>query len=134
MSVVAHALPRRISNNEDPATLCGPRCSPPGVLFVGVPRAEAQFASAIEGTVTDPSGGVVPGATVTLTNEETGAVQTVATNEAGYYRFPALGNGLYTVRVSLQGFKTGMQEHIRLQVAETRDRQPAMESARRPRK
>jgi hypothetical protein len=80
----------------------------------------AQFASAIEGTVTDSTGGVVPRATVTLRNEETGATQNAQTSDAGYYRFPSLGNGLYTVRVSLQGFKTVIQEHVRLQVAETK--------------
>ena len=87
---------------------------------LGASRAEAQFASAVEGTVTDTGGGVVPGATVTLTNQETGVVQTVQTTVAGYYRFPALGSGIYSIRVSLQGFKTVIQEQLRLPVAETR--------------
>ena len=90
------------------------------ILLVGVPRADAQFASAIEGTVSDSSGGVVPAAAVTLTNKETGAVQNVSTNEAGYYRFSSLGNGLYSVRVTLQGFRTVIQDQVELQVAETR--------------
>jgi Carboxypeptidase regulatory-like domain/TonB dependent receptor len=90
------------------------------VLLVGAQPADAQFASAIEGTISDSSGGVVPGAIVTLTNQETGVVQTTQTSDAGYYRFPSLGHGLYSVRASLQGFKTIIQEHIRLQVAETR--------------
>src|SRR5689334_997145 len=80
----------------------------------------AQFASAIEGTISDTTGGVVPGATVTLTNEETGVIQTSVTTDAGYYRFPALGGGLYTVKVSLTGFKTAVQEHIRLDAADTK--------------
>ncbi len=70
--------------------------------------------------MSDSSGGVVPGATVTLTNQETGVVQTAQTSSAGYYRFPSLGNGLYSVRVGLQGFKTVIQGPIRLQVAETK--------------
>ena len=90
------------------------------IVFLSAKRAEAQFASAIEGTVTDSSGAVVPGATVTLTNLETSAAQTSHTNDAGYYRFSSLGNGLYSVRVGLQGFKTVIQDQIRLQVAETR--------------
>jgi Carboxypeptidase regulatory-like domain len=89
------------------------------VLFLARPAA-AQFASAIEGTVTDATGGVVPGATVTLTNQDTGVTQTTRTSDAGYYRFPSLGNGLYSIRVALQGFKTVVQEQLRLQVAETR--------------
>jgi hypothetical protein len=91
-----------------------------GLLFFLVSSAEAQFASAIEGTLTDSSGGIVPGATVTLTNLATSAAQTAHTNDAGYYRFSSLGNGLYSVRVTLQGFKTVIQDQIRLQVAETR--------------
>jgi Carboxypeptidase regulatory-like domain/TonB dependent receptor-like, beta-barrel len=89
------------------------------LLFFAAP-ARAQFTSAIEGTVSDSSGGVVPSATVTLTNHETGVVQTAQTSGAGYYRFPSLGNGLYSVRVGLKGFKTVIQEQIRLQVAETK--------------
>jgi hypothetical protein len=90
------------------------------VLLLHQQPAEAQFNSAIEGTISDSTGGVVPGATVTLTNQETGVVQNGQTSDAGYYRFPALGNGLYTVRVTLQGFKTVIQGSIRLQVAETK--------------
>ena len=52
--------------------------------------ASAQFASSIEGTITDSTGALVPGASVTIANEETGATQTVTTTAAGYYRFPAL--------------------------------------------
>jgi hypothetical protein len=99
------------------------------LLLCGRP-AEAQFSSAIEGTVSDSSGGVVPGAAVTLTNHETGAVQNAQTSAAGYYRFPSLGSGLYGVRVSLQGFKTVVQEQIRLQVAETRTINLIMEVGR----
>jgi hypothetical protein len=80
----------------------------------------AQFASAIEGTIVDASGGVVPGATVTLTNQDTGVVQTGRTSDAGYYRFPSLGSGTYSIRVTLQGFKTVIQDGVRLQAAETR--------------
>ncbi len=83
-------------------------------------RAWAQFASAIEGTVSDSTGGVLPGATVTLTNEDTGVTQTNVTTAAGYYRFPALGGGMYTVKVSLEGFKTVVQAHIKLEAAETK--------------
>ena len=87
--------------------------------FTSVP-AVAQFASSIEGTVTDASGAVVPGATVTVLNEDTGTEQSVTTTSAGYYRVPALPAALYTLRATLSGFKTVVQEHIRLQVAETK--------------
>jgi hypothetical protein len=80
----------------------------------------AQFASAIEGTVMDPSEAVVPGAAVTITNEATGVTQTGQTTSAGYYRFPALPGGVYTIKVSLQGFKSWVGEHIRLESTQTR--------------
>ena len=72
----------------------------------------AQFASSLEGTITDSTGGLVPGASVTILNEATGATQTVTTTGAGYYRFTALPGATYTVRVTLTGFKTAVQEHI----------------------
>ncbi len=90
------------------------------VLALDSPRAWAQFTSSIEGTVSDPSGAVAPGATVTITNEGTGVTQSAQTSAAGYYRFPALSTSTYTVKVTLTGFKTRIHEHIRLQAAQTR--------------
>lgn len=91
------------------------------VVWLGAAQpVRAQFASAIEGTVTDPSGAVTPGASVTIVNDATGATQTVVTSRAGYYRFPALAASTYTVRVALDGFKTVVQPGLRLQAAETK--------------
>jgi Carboxypeptidase regulatory-like domain/TonB dependent receptor-like, beta-barrel len=103
--------------------MTGPRKFVLGALLVmilvhGRP-AWAQFTSAIEGTVFDPTGLVTPGATVTLANQDTGVSQTATTSGAGYYRFPALPTGRYTVKVELQGFRTSTQENIRLATAET---------------
>ena len=67
--------------------------------------ARAQFETgAITGTVRDNTGGVLPGATVTLTNVDTGVVQTAVTNDAGVYEFFTLRLGRYDVRAELQGF------------------------------
>jgi hypothetical protein len=90
--------------------------------------APAQFASSIEGTVTDSSGAIVPGASVTITNDATGATQTVTTTGAGYYRFPALPGSTYSLRVSLDGFKTAVQADILLQAAERRTVNVTLES------
>lgn len=57
------------------------------VVVVGSSGAWAQFTSGVEGTVTDPTGAVVSGATVTIKNEETGAVQTFQTQESGSFPF-----------------------------------------------
>jgi hypothetical protein len=62
--------------------------------------------SSISGTVTDPSGGVVPGANVTLTNEGTGIANVQKTTAAGVYSFPSLPVGTYSVQVEMKGFRT----------------------------
>ena len=68
--------------------------------------AEAQgTTSRVTGTVTDSSGGRLPGATVTLTNESTGVAFTTVTTETGNYSFDAVQVGRYTVSVELDGFK-----------------------------
>ena len=90
--------------------------------------ASAQFASSIEGTISDSTGAIVPGASVTIANEATGTTQTVTTTGAGYCRFPALPGSTYTVRVSLSGFKTAVQEHILLQAAEIKTVNIVLES------
>jgi hypothetical protein len=82
--------------------------------------ARAQFASTLEGIVSDPSGAVVPAAAVTITNEATGVTQTSYTTKAGYYRFPALPGGLYSLKVTLTGFKSWTREHVRLESTQTR--------------
>jgi hypothetical protein len=58
------------------------------------------------GNVTDPTGAVLPGATVTITNNETKATRETTTDAAGAYQFPALQPGNYTVVVTLTGFQT----------------------------
>jgi hypothetical protein len=77
----------------------------------------AQTAATIVGTVTDPSGGAVPNATVKITHEGTGFTREVPTNEAGHYRVTPLNPGLYTVAVEMTGFKSQVRNGIVLQVA-----------------
>jgi hypothetical protein len=90
------------------------------VATFAAPSAWAQFSSSFEGAVADPSGALVPGATVTIVNEATGVSQTATTTGSGYYRFPALPGGLYTLKVSMSGFKNWVREHIRLESTQTR--------------
>ena len=61
--------------------------------------------SSISGRVFDSRDAIVPGASVTITNEATGVTQTQTTNDAGVYSFPSLPVGTYTVTVELSGFK-----------------------------
>jgi len=77
------------------------------VIFLGI---TAKFALAadtgtISGTVSDPQGSVVPGVTVQLTAVETGVIQNVETDGAGFYRFPALPLGHYDITFSKAGFE-----------------------------
>ncbi len=82
--------------------------------------AQSQAANgAIEGTVSDASGGVLPGVTVTVTNLDTGTERTVITNEKGLYRAPLLPLGTYRVVAELQGFKKFEQTGVKLSVGET---------------
>src|SRR4051812_42368924 len=60
----------------------------------------------ISGTVMDPSGGVVPNASVLLINEQTSTSRGVNTNEEGGFTFAAIQPGSYTLRVEQQGFRT----------------------------
>src|SRR6266404_1548023 len=62
--------------------------------------------SELSGTVRDNTGAVVPGAGVTLNNEQTGVTYKQRTTDSGLYSFPALPVGSYTVTVEVQGFKT----------------------------
>ena len=68
--------------------------------------------SAIAGIVLDSSGGVIPGATVTATNQATSGSFTAVTASNGTFTIPALSIGKYTVNVTLQGFKTAVLKDV----------------------
>lgn len=89
------------------------------LLFVLSAPLWAQTYGEITGTILDPTGAVVAGATVTITNVATNAVRTTESNEAGVYRFPSLPPGQYTIRVERQGFKTVTRSNIELQVQQS---------------
>ncbi|MFL6334342.1 MAG: carboxypeptidase regulatory-like domain-containing protein [Pyrinomonadaceae bacterium] len=78
----------------------------------------AQGSSTLTGTVTDPNGAVVSGATVTATNVATNVSTTTQTNDSGSYRFPTLPVGTYTVKVEGAGFSTAQIEQVVLTVAQ----------------
>lgn len=86
------------------------------VLLAVAADALAQGMGEITGTITDASGGIVPGATVTVTNDATGAARHAVSNEAGVYSAPALPPGTYTVAVELTGFQAQTRRGLVLQV------------------
>ena len=76
-----------------------------------------NITGSIAGTVKDPSGAVVPNATVTVTNTDTGVtVRTLKTDAAGNYSAPLLPIGHYTVAIEAAGFRRFVQEKIELNV------------------
>jgi hypothetical protein len=77
----------------------------------------AQATTAVRGTVTDPSGSLVPGATVVLTNAESKTERTVATGEQGEYQFLFLPPGTYKLIVSATGFARYEQTGLELLVS-----------------
>lgn len=73
----------------------------------------------IAGTLRDQSGAVLPGASVTARNQETGLTRTAVTTATGEYRLPALPPGIYTVSAELSGFTTEMRENLVLVIEQT---------------
>jgi hypothetical protein len=91
------------------------------LAIVGVASLSAQSSGtgALTGTVTDPSGAVVPNVSVTLTNNDTGQVRTVVTGSDGTYRFALIPPGAYKVRFTAAGFKVAEVPAVTVNVAET---------------
>lgn len=88
------------------------------VLSVGMAHAQGSSGQ-ITGTVTDPSGAVIPGVSITVTSVQTGQISTAVSNSAGIYQFPSLNNGNYNLAVTASGFQTYKKNGIVLNVAET---------------
>src|SRR5438067_6331173 len=88
------------------------------VLFTSA-SAWAQGTAELNGRVTDESGAVLPGVTVTATQTDTGFIRTDVTDAAGSYLMPNLPIGRYRLEVALQGFRTYVQTGIVLQVGST---------------
>ena len=100
-------------------------------LVTFTPAATAQgTSSSVTGTVRDSSGAIVPGATVTLVNDETGRSFTTTSTSVGAYTFEAVASGLYSVRVELDGFKTFVSSANRVAIGEPTTINPVLEPAR----
>ena len=92
------------------------------VVAVSVLSASLSFAQnfgQITGIVADTTGGVLVGATVTVTNTQTGAVATQQANNAGVYVFPNLLPGIYNVKVEMDGFGGAARNKVELQIQQT---------------
>ncbi|MGC2582489.1 MAG: carboxypeptidase-like regulatory domain-containing protein, partial [Acidobacteriaceae bacterium] len=90
------------------------------LLVTAVPGALAQAGrGSISGTITDPSGAIVPGARVTLLNPGTGVSLHAVTTAGGLYTFISLNPGVYEVTVSQSGFTTAQRENVTVTVDQT---------------
>ncbi len=105
--------------------LCRARLSVLALVVVfqlaGSLAASAQTGTAaLVGEVTDSQKSVLPGVTVTVTQNSTGAVQVSVTDERGGFRFGNVQPGIYTIKAELGGFKTSVIERVELQVDSVR--------------
>ena len=83
-------------------------------IFLNAKYAGAAINGVISGNVTDPSGAAIPGVTITATNPLTGVVSTAKSDGKGFYSFPALLVGVYTVGARVSGFKDFSEENIHI--------------------
>jgi Carboxypeptidase regulatory-like domain len=87
--------------------------------FVASSHAQTSATGALTGTVTDPSGGVVAGAKVTLTSAATGQVRSTTTESDGSYKFSLIPPGNYKLTFAAAGFKTADVPSVTVNVTET---------------
>ncbi|HEX4005348.1 MAG TPA: carboxypeptidase regulatory-like domain-containing protein [Acidobacteriaceae bacterium] len=87
-----------------------------GFCFLALSASLSAFGQAgsggVSGLVTDPTGAVIPGASVVLQNTATGVRQTTVSTAAGLYSFPAVPPGAYKVTASEKGFETLVRDHV----------------------
>ena len=86
-----------------PALICS--------LFASPAAAQAVYGS-VRGTITDASGAVLPGVSVTITSKERNTSDTVVTDAEGVYRKERLLPGVYEIRTDLEGFKQAVVSNV----------------------
>jgi hypothetical protein len=102
------------------STLCRITLAAALALAIFPAHAQDTTSGSISGTVTDPSGAVVRGAKVTLTNTDRNDVErTLTTNHAGFYTATSLPLGTYTIKIEDSGFRTESITNIVLHVGDT---------------
>jgi hypothetical protein len=91
-------------------------------LLVGLPRPTLaqRMTGELSGTVVDESGGVVPGASVTVTNQQSGAVRRSQTNQDGFFAFAALPAATYAVVAQMPGFRSYEVKDVELRSGDSR--------------
>src|SRR3954468_8514896 len=88
------------------------------LAFASGASAAQEFRATVKGQVVDTSQAALPGATVTVRNQETGEVATATSNGEGNYTVPFLRPGLYSVTVEMEGFQKYTRSDMRLEVSQ----------------
>ena len=105
--------------NHSPRTTCFLIALSSIILSISPLSMAQQVAATLTGTVSDPSGAVVPGATVVVHNDATGSdVRTITTTDTGNFNITNLSPSHYTVTVKAGGFQTYIANNVVLNVAE----------------
>ena len=86
------------------------------ILVLAVSVAAQETRGRVQGSVRDPSGALVAGANVALTNGDTGLTAVKATSETGHYLFDMVVPGHYSITVAAAGFKAFVQKNILVEV------------------
>jgi hypothetical protein len=106
-----------MKSTQPTKNLAGANCLLLAVLFALSPLVlSAAVTGSISGTVTDSTGAIVPGVTVEAANTETGVVQKITNNSSGFYNFPALPVGHYTVTFRKDGFQVYRDNNLLIDV------------------
>src|SRR5467141_564588 len=90
------------------------------ILSLCAVSAYAQFKASLQGTFLDPKGGVVSGAKVIVTNQDTGTTRDTVASAEGFYRISELPPGKYTVTVEVAGFKQVTSKNVEVKAEEPR--------------
>src|SRR5579859_1957404 len=112
MNQVVRERDRRVASAPALLLLAIVVTSCPASLFAQITKATAS----VNGTLTDPSGAAIPGATVTLSNVQTGVKWRSQTNDSGDYVILQVPPGQYTMEVNKEGFQTVREEPFPLEV------------------
>lgn len=88
------------------------------MVLIALPLAAQDFRGTIKGVVTDSSGAVLPGVTVTVTNVETNVFTTAVTDSGGAFNVPFLNSGTYSVEARLEGLKPALRKGIVIRVGD----------------
>jgi iron complex outermembrane recepter protein len=99
----------------------------PAVVLVASPRAYAQSSAALTGSVLDPRGVPLPGATIVIKNESNGATTKTTSDAQGHYSVATLAAGKYSIEVDAPGFNTAKRSGVVVAAGQPTDVQIPLE-------